>query len=130
MNKVLSNIAVLNQKVYNFHWNVRGEGFLNAHKMTEALYELLTDHFDAVAEKIAMNGQTPISTLAGYIKEADIQEIEPKAFTPKEVFETIVKDIKTLIASMDAVNESNSQTLLDEIRDSLDLQVWLIKSSI
>ncbi len=131
MNKILANIAVLNQKVYNFHWNVRGEGFLNAHKMTEAFYELLTDQFDQVAEKIAMNGETPISTLAGYIEASDIQEIQPKAFTAKEVFTSLVKDIETLKKSIsDSYEGSKAETLLDEIVDSLDLQLWLIKSSI
>ena len=130
LNIVLSDVAVLNQKVYNLHWNVRGKGFLEAHKMTEALYLLLTDKIDEIAEKIAMNGVTPLSTFKAYLENSNIKEIEPEAFTRDEVITTVIKDLNILKQDILKVESTTSaDTLLDDLLQMIDLQNWLFQSS-
>ena len=131
MNKLLAEIAVLNQKTYNHHWNVRGEGFMNVHKMTEALYEGLTELFDDVAEKIAMSDVLPVSTLAGYIELSDIKEEKERAFKPQDVIKCVATDLETLKKTLLAVEPTvETQPILDEVLTFVDLQKWLFKSSI
>ena len=48
--KYLANLAVLNVKWHNIHWNVVGKQFLRVHTYTEELYDQLFEDFDAVAE--------------------------------------------------------------------------------
>ena len=46
----LANLAVLNAKLHNLHWNVVGRAFIQVHEYTEGLYDELFEQFDAVAE--------------------------------------------------------------------------------
>ena len=41
LNVFLANLAVLNIKVHNLHWNVVGLQFPLIHKMTEKIYKML-----------------------------------------------------------------------------------------
>ena len=131
MNKLVADLIVLNQKVFNLHWNVRGEGFMSMHKMTEKLYEELTDLFDAVAEKIAMGGEFPISTLKECLEITEISEVKEKAFTVQEVVKTIVSDLEIIKKTTLEVKATvENQPLLDEIIQTIELQKWLFKSSL
>lgn len=46
LNAFLSDLAVLNIKVHNLHWNVEGREFALIHEMTEKIYKMLQDQFD------------------------------------------------------------------------------------
>jgi len=39
LQEYLSNLAVLNVKLHNIHWNVVGENFLKIHDFTEEAYD-------------------------------------------------------------------------------------------
>lgn len=43
----LANLAVLNAKLHNLHWNVVGRAFIQVHEYTEGLYDELFEQFDA-----------------------------------------------------------------------------------
>lgn len=130
MHKLLSDIAVLKQKAYNVHWNVRGEDFMAVHKMTEKLYEELIVLFDDVAEKIAMSGEFPPSTLKEYLELTIIEEIKPRKFSTKEVLEIMTKDLDAVIKTANGVHEEEYQSTKDEVIQVLELQRWFFKSSI
>ena len=131
MNKLLAEIAVLNQKTYNHHWNVRGEGFMNVHKMTEALYEGLTGLFDEVAEKIAMSDVLPVSTLSGYIELSEIKEEKERAFKPQEVIKCVVADLEIIKKTILAIETTpENESVVGEVLSFVELQKWLFKSSL
>ena len=131
LNILLADVVVLNQKIYNLHWNVRGEGFLEIHKMTEALYLELTTKVDEIAEKIAMNFELPISTLSEYLSVTNIKEIKAKEFTRSEVIEIVISDLTRLRKTAESVAETSSTgTLIDDLIQMIEMQIWLFKSSI
>ena len=55
---------VLYMKVHNYHWNVRGSDFPQAHKALEEIYDEFADMFDDLAERVAQLGGTPVVTLS------------------------------------------------------------------
>ena len=131
MNKLAADLIVFNQKTFNLHWNVRGEGFMSMHKMTEKLYMKLTILFDAVAEKIAMGGELPVSTLKGCLEITNISEVKEKAFTVREVVEIIIQDLEIIKkTALEVTPTIENQPLLDEIIQTIELQKWLFKSSL
>jgi len=71
----LSNLAVLNVKLHNIHWNVVGPQFVEVHNFTESVYDELFESFDQVAELLKMKGLMPLSTMAEYLENATIQEV-------------------------------------------------------
>lgn len=130
LNALLASVAVLKQKAYNMHWNVRGIDFMPYHQLTQQLFEGLDDLFDQIAEKVAQQGGTPLSTLADYVKESKIKEVKPKHFKSKEVVEIIAADLEILAKQAEEVKTNQwTQPLLDEVFLFVDKQRWFFDSS-
>ncbi|HEY8362814.1 MAG TPA: DNA starvation/stationary phase protection protein [Tissierellaceae bacterium] len=96
LQKYLSNLAVLNIKIHNIHWNVVGSQFKQVHEFTEEIYDKLFEAFDEVAELLKMKNVYPLSTLAEYLEKSDIEEIKAKDFSIKESLEIIKKDLESM----------------------------------
>ncbi len=97
LNIFLSNLAVMNIKIHNLHWNVIGPEFITIHKMTEKLYKMLQEQFDTVAETMKMQNEVPLATMAEYLENATIEEIESRDYTGYEVLEELDNDCQNII---------------------------------
>lgn len=105
LNVYLSNLAVLNIKLHNLHWNVVGTNFVQLHEYTEEQYDGAFAKFDDVAELIKQQGKSPLVKLSDYLANATIKEIEEKAFSTSEALDIMDKDIKTLLALVEEIRE-------------------------
>lgn len=108
LNQYLSNLALLNIKLHNLHWNVIGKEFMQVHNFTETLYDDMFKKFDDVAELIKIRGEKPLARMADYLKHATIPEPERDQFTVKEVLEILRDDL------------SKMKNLATEIRNEAD----------
>lgn len=97
LNVFLSNLAVMNVKIHNLHWNVVGPEFITIHKMTEKLYKMFQEQFDAVAEVMKMQNEVPLATMAEYLENATVEEIESRDYTGYEVLEELDNDCQNII---------------------------------
>lgn len=104
----LSNLAVLNVKLHNIHWNVASEQFMQVHTFTEGLYDKLFEDFDGVAELLKMKGEYPLSTMAEYLEHTTVKEVKAKDFTTKESLEITKAELEAM------------RTLATEIRNTAD----------
>ncbi len=93
VNQYLSNLAVLNVKLHNLHWNVVGKQFVQVHEYTESLYDDLFAKFDAVAEMIKIRGEKPLAKIADYLQNTTIQELDKDKFTTDEVLQIVQEDL-------------------------------------
>lgn len=96
LNVYLSNLAVLNAKLHNLHWNVTGKQFVQIHEFTESLYDDFFTKYDEVAELLKMKGETPLVKLSDYLSNATVEEVEAKAFSTDEVLQLVEKDLKIM----------------------------------
>lgn len=96
LNVYLSNLAVLNAKLHNLHWNVTGRQFVQIHEFTESLYDDFFAKYDEVAELLKMKGENPLVKLSDYLANATVEEVEAKAFSTDEVLQLVEKDLKTM----------------------------------
>ncbi|NLA93565.1 MAG: DNA starvation/stationary phase protection protein [Spirochaetales bacterium] len=96
--KYLANLAVLNVKWHNIHWNVVGKQFLRVHTYTEELYDQLFEDFDAVAELLKMKEVMPLSTLKDYLANATVSEVAPKDFGHDESLKLVKDDLLAMRA--------------------------------
>ncbi|MBU5428265.1 DNA starvation/stationary phase protection protein [Tissierella pigra] len=96
LQKYLSNLAVLNIKFHNIHWNVVGNQFVQVHEFTEGLYDKLFENLDEVAELLKMKDIMPLSTMAEYLDNSDIEEIKAKDFAIKESLEIVKTDLEKM----------------------------------
>lgn len=96
LQKYLSNLAVLNIKLHNIHWNVVGNQFVMVHEFTEGIYNKLFAQLDEVAELLKMKGVMPLSTMAEYLENTSIEEVKAKDFAIRESLEIVKKDLEAM----------------------------------
>ncbi|MDC7219512.1 MAG: DNA starvation/stationary phase protection protein [Spirochaetales bacterium] len=135
MNKYVANLAVLNVKLHNLHWNVVGIRFMSVHQFTESLYDDFFAKFDDVAEQIKILGQTPVSTLKGYLAIADVEEIEEKDFATTEVLKIVKADLelmnktaKEIRAVADEEGDFNTVAMFEEHSAGYEKNLWFLSA--
>ena len=108
MNTYLANLAVLNTKLHNLHWNVEGKQFMQVHLFTEDLYTDFFEKYDAVAEILKMKGESPLVKLSEYQEASTIEELDSKKFGVDEVLNIVLADLQEM------------KKLAEEIRNDAD----------
>lgn len=108
MNTYLANLAVLNTKLHNLHWNVEGKQFMQVHLFTEDLYTDFFEKYDEVAELLKMKGESPLVKLSEYQEASTIEELDAKKFGVDEVLNEVLADLKEM------------KKLAEEIRNEAD----------
>ena len=78
LNELLSDLNVFYRKLQNYHWNVTGQDFFQAHSKLEELYNEINEQIDEVAEHILILGEEPLGTLKDYLEKTNITEAENK----------------------------------------------------
>ncbi len=96
LNEYLSNLAVINVKLHNLHWNVVGKQFVQIHEFTESMYNDVFGKFDDVAELIKIQGGKPLAKLSDYLQNASINELDKDIFTTDEVLEIVQDDLRKM----------------------------------
>lgn len=96
VNQYIANLAVLNIKTHNLHFNVVGSSFKNVHEYLEGIYNTYFEYYDAVAELVKMQGQMPSVSTAEYMKAATIKEVPAKEYPVAEALDIVLKDMETM----------------------------------
>jgi starvation-inducible DNA-binding protein len=134
MNVTLANAIVTYQKLHHFHWRVSGDRFFELHARFESLYDRFSEILDNVAERMLMIGGTPIKTLAEAVATATLVE-DAEIPAAREMAARIMADLKAqreqmlaVIAAAEQAGDRGTVNLLDGIADSLDKEIWLLRS--
>lgn len=135
LNVYLSNLAVLNTKLHNLHWNVTGRTFVQIHEFTEKMYNSVFEQYDEVAEILKMNNDTPLVKLADYLKHATIKELDAKDFTADEVLKVLEADIKEMNSLAKEIRDEASAkdnfqvaNLFEDYLASHTKNMWFLKA--
>ncbi len=135
LQKYLSNLAVLNIKFHNIHWNVVGNQFVQVHEFTEGIYDKLFQDLDEVAELLKMKDIMPLSTMAEYLENTDIEEIKAKDFSIKESLDIVKKDLETMKALAveirniaDEEGDFETVAIFEDYVADYSKNIWFIKS--
>lgn len=136
-NQYLSNLAVINFKLHNLHWNVVGMQFVAIHKFTEELYETFFDYFDAVAEHQKIFGVMPDCKMSDYLANATIKEVDARNFEAKEVLEMVRDDLYALKKEAVALRKGCDEegyfegvSLFEDHIDYYNKQLWFISATL
>ncbi len=136
-NNYLADLAVMNFKLHNLHWNVEGTQFVPVHEFTEALYEECFAAFDDVAEHLKKYGYVPDSTLKAYLANSSIEEIEPRKFDCREALEIVLKDMESLRKratdlrhACDEQGWFSAVGLFEDQVDKYNKHIWFIKATL
>jgi starvation-inducible DNA-binding protein len=134
LKQIQADATVFYQKLRAFHWTVTGERFFQLHEKFEEAYNRWADHIDAVAERIVINGGTPLLSLESLKAASKIQE-DSVVRSAREMIESVVADSRhllELVGNAIQVAEGEGQrgtvNLLDEIRDKEEKALWMLKA--
>jgi len=131
LNQQVANFGVLYTKLHNFHWFVKGKKFYEYHELFEKFYDEVTEHFDEVAERILMLGETPLATLKEFLEHATIKEAESNNLTAEQMIQETINDFTQINDElMDALKEADDVTadVIVGIQASLQKHVWMLKA--
>ena len=131
----LANLAVLNAKLHNLHWNVVGRAFIQVHEYTEGLYDELFEQFDAVAEAMKMRGGFPPVRLSEFLKIATVEELDARDFSVSEVLQIVTEDVLKMQALAKEIREGADKmgdylltAQFDGYLESYAKRVWFLKA--
>jgi starvation-inducible DNA-binding protein len=134
LKQIQADATVFYQKLRAFHWTVTGERFFQLHERFEETYNRWADLTDDVAERIVINGGTPLLSLEAVKAASKLQE-ESGVRPARAMVESVVADSRyllELVSSAIQVAESEGQrgtvNLLDGIRDKEEKAIWMLSA--
>lgn len=135
LNIYLANLAVLNVKFHNIHWNVVGKQFVQVHEFTESLYDTFFEQYDDVAEALKMRNHYPLASLKAYLELTTVKEIESKDYSVEEVIDLVEAELKALCELATRIrneaDEANDFVLVAQFEDYIaefQKNLWFIKA--
>lgn len=135
LNEYLSNLAVLNVKLHNLHWNVVGKQFVQIHEYTESIYNDFFEKYDEVAELMKIRDAKPLAKLSAYLENATISELDQDKFSTDEVLEIVkadltkMKELATEIRNAaDEAGDFEAVAVFEDHIAGYSKNLWFIKS--
>lgn len=131
----LSNLALLNTKLHNIHWNVVGKRFVQVHEYTEELYDEFFVYYDEIAEIMKMRGEMPLVKMNDYAKKASLQEEEARDFSCEEALKIVKADLEEMKSmavdireAADEVDDFEVVGALEDQVESYSQHIWFLES--
>lgn len=137
MNQYVADLAVLNVKFHNLHWNVVGERFEPVHVYAEKLYDMLFENYDEVAERMKMLGEFPLASLRDYLEVSNVEELESRDYQIPEVYKILKREVEHLRdLATEIRNISDDQAdfvtvaMLEDQIAAYDKELWFMEQAL
>lgn len=137
LNDYMSNLKVMNNNLYNMHFNIVGASFFGMHKKLQDYYEKLALMYDSAAERIKMLGGYPITSLKKISEVSTIKSMSSMDYTGKQVIEVLDNDFSFLTSYtrdlLDFFNSKGDIYTTNMLADNLNFfekELWMIQSSL
>lgn len=137
MNQYVADLAVLNVKFHNLHWNVVGERFEPVHVYVEKLYDSLFEKYDDVAERLKMQGVYPLASVKSYLETTNVEELENRDYQIPEVFKILKAEVEHLRALAteirniaDDAGDFVTVAMLEDHVAEYDKELWFMESAL
>ncbi len=133
MNQYVADLAVLNVKFHNLHWNVVGERFEPVHVYVEKLYDDLFEKYDEVAERLKMLDIFPLASMKSYLDVTKVEEIEDRDYQIPEVFKILEAELGhlkqlaiTIRTQADEMDDFGTVAMMEDHVAGYDKELWFI----
>jgi len=101
LNKCLADSAMLYIKIRKFHWNVKGDNFMELHKLFENHYDQVQEAIDNIAERVSQLGGMAIGTTSEFAKNSSIKESPGKnPANNLDMIKELLADHETIIQGL------------------------------
>ena len=100
LSSVLSDAVLIYTKTRKFHWNVKGESFMEIHKLFESQYAQLEEAIDEIAERISKLGSPVIGTMKEFLSLTSLKEAVGKYPARMDMIKELLNDHETVIKAL------------------------------
>jgi len=137
LNEYMANLKVLNNNLYNLHFNIVGESFFGLHRKLQEYYEKVASMYDSAAERIKMLGGMPVTSLKEIEEISTMKSMKSMNFSGKQVLEVLDNDFtflrdytKDLIEYYDKEKDYYTVSMLEDNLSFIEKELWMIKTSL
>ncbi|GEM_PF-54001 len=136
LNKLVANLGVFYVKLHQYHWYVTGSDFFTLHEKFEELYNDVSEHFDAFAERMIAKGEKPSSTLQEFLEYAVIEE-KPydEPISSEQMVGNLINDYDKLkrvakagITVAGEEGDDVTEDMLIGYVEQIDLHIWMLRA--
>ncbi|MFD2611826.1 Dps family protein [Paenibacillus gansuensis] len=135
LNQQVANFSVMYMKLHHYHWFVTGPTFFSLHPKFEEMYNEVTLHLDALAERMLGLGYKPASRLQDVLKAATINEAEGGESAEEMVnqvvadFTQLCDELKEAITMAEEDKEDDATAdMLTEFKLALEKHVYMMNN--
>lgn len=134
LNRLFADHFTFLLKVWQFHWNVRGDSFGSYHERMKELYDKQIDYVDDTAERIRALGGTPLTSMEAILQNNHIQEHEGGVPAAMEMWRVILGDMESIIQLIrdihSRIDSSDLGTLnfLEDMITKMEKDAWMTRS--
>jgi len=135
LTNVLSDAMILYSKTRKFHWNVKGESFMELHKLFESQYKKLEEAIDEIAERINKLGMPVIGTLKEFLANSSLKE-SPATYPAKDAMlkelltdhESVIKALRKFIDECDEkYSDAGTADFLTDLMKEHETIAWTLR---
>ena len=137
LNEYLANLKVLNNNLYNMHFNVVGNSFFGMHKMLQEYYEKVALQYDSVAERIKMLHGYPVTSLKKIEDLSTMKSMRSMDYNGKQVLEVLQNDFgfmkeytKDMIHCFEKEEDYYTVKMLQKFLKFYEKEYWMVDSSL
>ena len=135
LSSVLADGVMVYTKTRKFHWNVKGESFMELHKLFESQYKQLEEAIDEIAERINKLGSPVIGTFKEFLGNTSLKEA-PDKYPAKDGMlkellsdhETVIKSLRKFIDESDKkYNDAGTADFLTGLMEQHETIAWTLR---
>lgn len=138
LEKVLATEVVMEMKVRNYHWNIKGSQFNDLHSFFEEMYGTSAETIDEVAERIRMLGQEVEGNYARFLKDSLVPEETKTWLSRQDMIQTLFEDKEKIISQMrkdileieDQTNDMGTADFLTAVIQTHEKNAWMLRSMV
>jgi starvation-inducible DNA-binding protein len=137
LNVLLADKHVLYIKTRNYHWNVKGDSFLELHEFFEKLYKEGEEHIDLIAERIRKLGHEVNGSMQDFLKQSQLNEASQPFNEPKKMIgqlledhETVIRWIRNHVSVAGDAEDFGTEDFLVSLLQAHEETAWMLRSYI
>lgn len=115
LNNCLADSHILYFKLRKYHWNLKGDNFMELHKVFENQYVQVQEAIDEIAERVSQLGGIAIGTSSEFADLSSLKENPGKNPTDNmEMVKELLQDHEIIIQSLRKDVDEVGETLKDQ----------------
>ncbi len=138
LKNILATEVVMEMKVRNYHWNIKGSQFNDLHNFFEEMYGTSAETIDEVAERIRMLGQEVQGNYATFLKNSLVSEETETWVSRADMIQRLLTDKENIITDMrknileieDNTNDMGTSDFLTALIQTHEKNAWMLRSMV